>query len=224
MFKTHWSLPEDETTAPPAGAWEGGQTGSQSVWPFVKNLKIFINLQSAALGSDERFGQSLSRRPHSENTLPEGGATIRPFVHIISQETLMLHYDITQTPAEWAVMSRSDHDLIIDEDVWMLGSEDTHRHVGPTWLTSQLHLHRVRGRSVRARVQNNSTCNHWDPVQFSINLRELPGSEYASVRFCHGPPLWTDCCGRGFSRPFVTSLPGRNTGTPVYRQTHRLPE
>lgn len=33
-----------------------------------------------------------------------------------------------------------------------------------------------------------------------------PGSEYASVRFCHGSNL---CCGRSFIRPFITSYPGK---------------
>lgn len=72
---------------------------------------------------------------------------------------------------------------------------------------------------LRIKSESRATCkntNWW--LDCSRGLRGSrgrhvpPGSEYASVRFCHGPsPLWTDCCGRGFSRPFITSLPGRAT-------------
>lgn len=54
----------------------------------LQGLFWTCDLQSADVGSDKRFGQSLSGRPRSENILPGGGATIRPFVRIISQQTL----------------------------------------------------------------------------------------------------------------------------------------
>lgn len=72
---------------------------------------------------------------------------------------------------------------------------------------------------VRAK-QSQSECLLSEPVLSPgpcINPCTLPGSGYASVRFCHSPPLCEQTARRGFSRPFVSSLPGSvhrvHTGT-----------
>lgn len=49
------------------------------------------DLRCSVLGSDQRFGPYLSQRHRAQNSLPDGGATIRPFVYIISQVSDATH-------------------------------------------------------------------------------------------------------------------------------------
>lgn len=93
-------------------------------------------------------------------------------------------------------------------------SDVTYRPVGG--VTGQLYPQDT-WRSVKANQSAKeykyvSSLHHWRCNYFETTWtkHDLPGSEYASVQFCHDPSLVNRLLwGRGFNRPFVSSLPGR---------------
>lgn len=58
----------------------------------------------------------------------------------------------------------------------------------------------------QAHLRNRVASQRW--VRWRIRERRPPDQNTLRSGYVTAPPLWTDCWGRSFSRPFVTSLPG----------------
>lgn len=126
----------------------------------------------------------------SENILPGGGATIRPSVHIISQQqpqvTNPAHL-MTSNPqtAEWAVVGHVwSADVTIQmKKVGLLRNDNTHlTRLGRGLLVSDLHLQVICRDPIRQNMSamveaNKGQTSYW-----------LPGSEHASVQCRQRPP------------------------------------
>lgn len=77
---------------------------------------------------------------------------------------------------------------------------------------SQSEHKRIQTGSGEAAPSMSAACitEHAKTFKTVSTEYDLPGSEYASVQFCHNPsPVNRLLWGRGFNRPFVSSLPGR---------------